>query len=152
MNASVFAADEQVELNWLKYREVKDHWRKLEDGSPGEEVYDAAWDAVSTVECDLQSEMRTSVHALASVLMIQIEDDESSEDVPGVWRASLAAIRPQLVGTIAEAADRLLGGRGGCALMNNSAKRTASARPSLGRALRLSIARLLIWIAKTLRL
>jgi len=98
MNASVSTVEQRVELNWLKYRELKDHWRKLEDGSPGEEVYDAAWDAVTTVECDLQSEMRTSVHALASVLMIQIEDEESSEAVPGVWRASLAAIRPQLVG------------------------------------------------------
>jgi hypothetical protein len=36
--------------------------------------------------------------------------------------------------------------------MNASAKRTASARPSLGRALRLSIARLLIWIVKMLKL
>ena len=108
MNASVSTVEQRAELNWLKYRELKDHWRKLEDGSPGEEVYDAAWDAVSTVECDLQSDMRTSVHALASVLMIQIEDEESSEAVPGVWRASLAAIRPQLVGAIAEAADRVL--------------------------------------------
>jgi hypothetical protein len=36
--------------------------------------------------------------------------------------------------------------------MNDSAKRTAPARLSLGRALRLSIARLLIWIVKTLKL
>jgi hypothetical protein len=36
--------------------------------------------------------------------------------------------------------------------MNDSAKRTAPARSSLWRALRLSIARLLIWLVKTLKL
>jgi hypothetical protein len=41
------------------------------------------------------------------VLVIEI-GDEDREDVPGLWRASLAAIRPQLVGAIAEDADRVL--------------------------------------------
>jgi hypothetical protein len=37
--------------------------------------------------------------------MVEIEGD-APEDVPGLFRAALAAIRPQLVGKIAEAADR----------------------------------------------
>jgi hypothetical protein len=41
--------------------------------------------------------------------MIEIEGD-APEDVPGLHRASLVAIRPQLVGAIAEAADRVLVG------------------------------------------
>jgi hypothetical protein len=34
--------------------------------------------------------------------------DRSDEALPGLNRASLRAIRPQLVGTVAEAADRVL--------------------------------------------
>jgi hypothetical protein len=85
-----------AELNWLKYRELKER--------------DADWaPSVRPVEYALQSEMRTSVHALACVLMIQIDEGgEEYEEVPGLWGASLAAIRPQLVGAIAEDADRVL--------------------------------------------
>ena len=59
------------------------------------------------IEKLLQADIGASVHALAAVLVIEI-GDEDREDVPGLWRASLAAIRPQLVGAIAEAADRLM--------------------------------------------
>jgi hypothetical protein len=56
----------------------------------------------------LQADIGASVHALAAVLVVQIKQDEDREDVPGLWRASLAVIRPQIVGAIAEAADRVL--------------------------------------------
>jgi hypothetical protein len=95
MNAPVSAADERAELNWVKYRELKEH--------------DAEFDSVYAIECVLRAEIRTSVQALASVLMIQIDEgQEKYEEVPDLWRASLAAIRPQLVGAIADAADRVL--------------------------------------------
>jgi hypothetical protein len=89
-------ADVRAEQNWLKYRQLKER--------------DAEWEsAVRPVEYALRTEIRTSVRALACVLMIQInEGDEECEEVPDLWRASLAAIRPQLVGAIAEDADHVL--------------------------------------------
>jgi hypothetical protein len=96
MNAPVSAADDRAELNWLKYRELKE--REAERNS-----------AVRPVEYALRTELSTSVHALGCVLMVQIaEGDEKCEEVPDLWRASLAAIRPQLIGAIAEDADRVL--------------------------------------------
>jgi hypothetical protein len=50
------------------------------------------------------------VLALGAVLMVEIERDEP-ENVPGLNRAALAAIRPQLVGAIAADADRVLAKR-----------------------------------------
>jgi hypothetical protein len=41
------------------------------------------------------------------VLVIEI-NDRLCEEVDGLQEASLAAIRPQLIGAIAEAADRVL--------------------------------------------
>lgn len=104
MSAPMSPADQRAELNWLKYREEKDLWNSLKDDGPHRE---AAWKSMSAFEHVLQADLATSVYALASVLMIEIEDNESDEDVPGVWRASLAAIRPRLTGVIAEAADRV---------------------------------------------
>ena len=96
MNVSKSPADMRAELNWLKYRELKE--READWGS-----------LVRPVEDSLQAEIRTSVHALGCVLMIQItEGEEKYEEVPDLWRASLAAIRPQLSGAIAQDADRVL--------------------------------------------
>jgi hypothetical protein len=84
-----------AELNWLKYRELKERA--------------AEWvSEVRPVEDAMRAEIRTSVQALGAVLIIQIHD-QWSEEVDGLNRASLAAIRPQLVGAIAEDADRVLG-------------------------------------------
>jgi hypothetical protein len=85
-----------AELNWLKYRELKERA--------------AEWvSEVRPVEDAMRAEIRTSVQALGAVLIIQIhEGDEKCEEVPDLWRASLAAIRPQLVGAIGEDADRML--------------------------------------------
>jgi hypothetical protein len=99
-------ADWRAELNWLKYREQKDccH-RRLEAAT--EEQHEAAYNALFAIEHVLQADIGASVHALAAVLMIEIEDDRL-EEVPRLHRAALAAIRPQLVGSIADAADRML--------------------------------------------
>ena len=53
---------------------------------------------------------------------IQLDDDEAN--VLDAYRASLRAIRPQLVGAIAEDADRVLAQSDGGAHMNAAAKRT----------------------------
>jgi hypothetical protein len=53
----------------------------------------------------LSSELR-SPHAFAAAVIIKI--DEIDEETADILRASLSAIRPQLVGAIAEGADRVL--------------------------------------------
>jgi hypothetical protein len=59
------------------------------------------------IEKLLQADIGTSVHALAAVLVIEI-NDRLCEEVDSLQETSLAAIRPQLIGAIAEAADRVL--------------------------------------------
>ena len=56
---------------------------------------------------EIDKHIKVSRLALAAVLMVAIYDG-SDEAVPGLNRASLAAIRPQLVGAIAEDADQTL--------------------------------------------
>jgi hypothetical protein len=67
---------------------------------------DAANEAVAGVENEFDQYLRTSVLALACVLMIAIED--GCEDIEGLNRAALAAIRPLLSSAIAQDADRVL--------------------------------------------
>ena len=69
-----------------------------------EQRQEAAWDAVGDIESELEDHVGESVLALAGVLMVR----EDFEDCEGLNRAALAAIRPQLVGAIAEDADRFL--------------------------------------------
>jgi hypothetical protein len=71
------------------------------------ERLDRAWDLVHDVENALRAKMGESVFALAAVLVAEIELEEP-EDVPGLTAASLAAIRPQISGPIAEDADHAL--------------------------------------------
>jgi hypothetical protein len=92
---------------WDRYREQKEHCHRLLGSSTAEEI-DLAYDALFDIEHALQADIGVSIQALAAVLVIEIEDDESNEHVPGFYRASLAAIRPHLVGAITEAADRVL--------------------------------------------
>ena len=71
---------------------------------------DAAAQAVGDVETKLDKHIGASIQALGGVLVMEIDDErEGAEDIPGLYHATLAAIRPQLVGVIAEAADRALG-------------------------------------------
>jgi hypothetical protein len=99
--------DRRAELNWLKYREQKDYCHRRASEAAPEAIIDAAADALFAIEHVLQGDIGASVHALAAVLMIEIEDGPV-EDIPGLHRTALAAIRPQLVGEIAAAADRAL--------------------------------------------
>jgi len=67
---------------------------------------DAAANAVCDVEGEFEKHLGQSVLAVGVVLMIAIKN--GPEEIDGLNLASLAAIRPQLTGAIAEAADRAL--------------------------------------------
>lgn len=73
---------------------------------------DAESDRLGELGCDCEWELNqrsgASVLATACVLMMEIEHDDQGEHVPKIYRAALAAIRPQLVRAIAEDADRIL--------------------------------------------
>jgi hypothetical protein len=58
------------------------------------------------VECDLDKLMHSSALATAAVLMVEIELDNG--EAGGLHHAALRALRPRLVGAIAEDADRIL--------------------------------------------
>ena len=71
-----------------------------------DERCERAFEAIRDVENTLRDHIGESIFALAAVIVAEI--GVADEDVPGLLRASLAAIRPQLVGPIAEDADRAL--------------------------------------------
>jgi hypothetical protein len=73
------------------------------------ERLDHAWGLMHDVEDALRAQMGDSVFALAAVLVV--ENVVADEDVPGLLRATLAVIRPQISGPIADDADRLLAER-----------------------------------------
>ena len=95
---------------WGQYRAQKDHCdRLLETGT--EEECEAAHKALHHFELRFQANTAKSIHALAAVLIIEVQD-HTPEEVDGLRKACLAAIRPQLVGQIAEDADRVLSQNG----------------------------------------
>ena len=66
-------------------------------------------DLGSECEWELNKRVGASVLALGAVLIMELgHDDHDDERIPRIYRAALAAIRPQLTGVIAEAADRVL--------------------------------------------
>jgi hypothetical protein len=107
MNAPVSAADERALMLWDRYNEQKVNRERLESGPSTQAQCQASFDVQFAIEKLLQADIGASVHALAAVLVIEI-NDRLCEEVDGLQEASLAAIRPQLVGTIAETADRVL--------------------------------------------
>ncbi len=109
MNASTSQADERALALWDLWREQKDRSKHLSRTSCTREKGDAAVDVLVEIEKLLQASIHSSVKALAAILMIE---GRNQDDVPGLCRASLAAIRPQLVGAIAEDADRVLAEEG----------------------------------------
>jgi hypothetical protein len=71
---------------------------------------DRAENLINDIESTLKERMGESALALAAVLVAEIQSC-AREDVPGLAAASLAAIRPQISGPIAEDADRVLAKR-----------------------------------------
>ena len=89
-----------------KLNAIVDRLSGLDDDASGERC-DQAGHASCDVIGEIDKHIGASVLALAAVLMVAIYDG-SDEAVPGLNRASLAAIRTQLVGDIARDADRVL--------------------------------------------
>jgi hypothetical protein len=84
---------------------------KLYDSLPGltpQETLDKGLRALNEIEDALHGEMRASIHSLAVILMIEMSQGGLEAIVADLHLASLAAIRPQLVGVIAEDADGAL--------------------------------------------
>jgi hypothetical protein len=79
---------------------AKDEWERIFNRS------DEAGSAMAAVEDEIADHMEASVLALAAIILVEIQnaDDRGAR----IYKISLAAIRPQLVGAIAEAADRVL--------------------------------------------
>jgi hypothetical protein len=71
-----------------------------------EEECEQLYDELSDLNCEILSSELRSPHALASAIIVKIDDTD--DETADVLRASLAVIRPQLVGLIAEEADRVL--------------------------------------------
>ena len=69
---------------------------------------EAGWSKVVDVESAIEKHTESSVLALGASLMIGIQSQYEEENVLAAYRASLRVIRPQLVGAIAEDADRVL--------------------------------------------
>jgi hypothetical protein len=92
---------------WDRYREQKEHCHRLTGSTEQEEQCGGEYDVLFPIEHVLQDAIGKSVHALAAVLMIEIEDNDN-KDTPGLYQAALSAIRPQLIGFIAEYGDRTL--------------------------------------------
>jgi hypothetical protein len=68
----------------------------------------AGWSKVLDIEEAIREHAGTSVLALGASLVIGNQADDDHVQVLQTYRASLRAIRPQLVGAIAEDADRVL--------------------------------------------
>jgi hypothetical protein len=79
----------EAQSNWLGYR------------------CDVAANALTALEVKIDEYVGKSVFALAASLMGEIRDP-ANEPICQLLRAALSPIRPQLVGAIAEDADRML--------------------------------------------
>jgi hypothetical protein len=71
-----------------------------------DERREALCEALTDLEAKIEKYLGKSVVALAVGLLVEIRDP--GNDIHDLLRASLAAIRPQLIGAIAEDADRVL--------------------------------------------
>lgn len=70
------------------------------------------WTHVVSLETAIEKHTEASLLALGASLVIGIQDKNEEENVLAAYRASLRVIRPQLVGAIAEDADRVLAQEG----------------------------------------
>jgi hypothetical protein len=101
--------DSRVQVLWLRYREQRELCDRLPDETTKKE-HERAHRELFAMEDALRADISESVNALACIIMIEIAD-ETPEEIPGLHRAALAAIRSELIGGIAEAADRVLAER-----------------------------------------
>jgi hypothetical protein len=93
---------------WNRWRKQSDlHSALARENAPEERLY-TELEVLDEIEDALRGDMGASVHAVAAALMIKMSHGGLEEIVADIHLAALAAIRPQLVGAIAEAADRVL--------------------------------------------
>jgi hypothetical protein len=69
---------------------------------------EAGWSKVLDIEKAIRKHAEASVLAVAASLVIGIQADDDEDEVLQTYRASLRALRPQVVGAIAADADRVL--------------------------------------------
>jgi hypothetical protein len=101
--------DSRAQVLWLRYREQRELCDRLPDETT-KKGHERAHRELFAIEDALRADISEAVSALACITMIEIAD-ETPEEIPGLHRAALAAIRSQLIGGIAEAADRVLAER-----------------------------------------
>ena len=82
-------------------------WERLEADQATKEQREAAYDTLLAIGKEHGATCVSRCLALGAILAVQISCDEP-QDVPGLHEASLPAVRPKLVGAIAEYADRVL--------------------------------------------
>ena len=103
---SLSAVDHRVLDLWrrrARLSAIVDRLYELDDDRCAEAAY-----AKCDVERIIAEYIGASILALGGFLITDIGLDDDDERVLRAYRASLAAIRPQLVGAIAEDADRVL--------------------------------------------
>ena len=103
------AADSQVLNLWAQYRAMKDAGDRLLAEEADDDKISDAYGAMHSVADEIGALIPASVLALGAHLIHEINAADNDVQVLRAHRASLAAIRTQLVGDIAEAADRILG-------------------------------------------
>lgn len=104
-------ADERAVLLVGRWRETKQAWDLLASSPEGtEKACERAHDLIIANEHVLQGDLVEfgSMQTAGALLSIEIEDSEDGEIFRGFYRGMLRAIRPHLLGTIAEAADLAL--------------------------------------------
>jgi hypothetical protein len=76
--------------------------------SPREAFYDLS----GAIEKEIRRHLKTSVLAVGAAITVDLRQGDEEDHVLDIYRAALAAIRPHLVGLIAEDADRALAAAG----------------------------------------
>jgi hypothetical protein len=102
---------DHVNQLWARRRERKSAFDLLANSPEGtEEACEVANRDIRNVEVVLECELTAlgCIHAAGAVLLTEIEDNPEDEAFDGFYRGLLRAIRPHLVGDIAEDADRVL--------------------------------------------
>lgn len=96
----------------LRAHDARMNEQKAEDERVGysrlKKRSETGWSKVVDLEDAIIDHTEASVLVLGASLVIGIQDNDEEENVLAAYRASLRVIRPQLVGAIAEDADRVL--------------------------------------------
>ena len=98
--------DFRAELLWQRRKELNAIANRVSETAT-DDATEAALEPVFACDHLFEADMSRCVAATACVLMVEIEND-TPEEVAGLFRACLKAILPQLEGSIGADAERLL--------------------------------------------